>query len=160
VFGSHGKKNHEQKDSYSRVSITMYCTGSIAGCTGPIIFLLKGKSRRRHFTDKWLMDNGAEIGSTVVTTPSTFMTEQAWEKATPHIVKGLCNADPIVTSNPQWWMLEVVDGSGPHTSSLKSMQYRADNKIIAVKEEAYSYRSQSWEVRETMSLGYPKLMVI
>jgi hypothetical protein len=22
------------------------------------------------------------------------------------------------------------------------------------------YRSQSWEVRETMSLGYPKLMVI
>jgi hypothetical protein len=27
-------------------------------------------------------------------------------------------------------------------------------------EELVHYRSQSWEVRETMSLGYPKLMVI
>jgi hypothetical protein len=116
----------------------MYRTGSIAGCTGPTIFLLEGKSRRHHFTDKWLVDNGSAIGSTVVMTPTTFMTEEAWEKATIHIVKGLYNADPIVAANPQWWMLEVFDGVGPHTSSLKSMQYRAENKIIAFKEEGYS----------------------
>jgi hypothetical protein len=113
----------------------MFRTGSIAGCTGPTIFFLEGKSRRRHFTNKWLMDNGAAIGSTVITTPTDFMTEEAWEKATSQIVKGLRNADRIVAANPQWWMLEVFHGFGPHTSSLKAMQYRADNKTIAVKEE-------------------------
>jgi hypothetical protein len=53
-------------------------------------------------------------------------------------VKGLRNADPIVEANPEWWMSEVFDGFGPHTSSLKAMQYRADIKIIAVKEEGDS----------------------
>jgi hypothetical protein len=30
---------------------------------------------------------------------------------------------------------------------------------VQEEEEVVCYRSQSWEVRETMSLGYPKLMV-
>ena len=40
-----------------------------------------------------------------------------------------------MAANPQWWMLEVFGGFGPHTSYLKFMQYRANNKIISVKEE-------------------------
>jgi hypothetical protein len=138
VFGSRGKKKHENKESDSRVSITMYRTGSIAGCTGLTIVLLEGKARRCHFTDKLIMDNGAAIGSTVIMTPTDFMIEEAWDKSMPHIVKGLRNADPIMADNPQWWMLEVFNGFGLHTSSLKAMQYRADNKIIAVKEEGDS----------------------
>lgn len=139
VFVSHGKKKHEKKDSESRVSIKMYLTGSIDVCTGPTIFFLGGKSRHHHFTDKWLMDNGAAIGSTVAMTPTAFITEEAWEEPTPHIVKGLFNADPILAANTQWWMLVMFDGFGPHTSYLKSMQYRANNKIIPVKEEGDYY---------------------
>jgi hypothetical protein len=104
----------------------MYRTGSITGCTGQMIFLLEGKSRCHHFTDKWLMDNGEAIGSTIIMNPTDFMTEEAWEEATPHIVKGLRNADPVVVANPQWWMLKVFDCFGPHTSSLKATQYRAN----------------------------------
>ena len=134
VFGSYGKKKHKKKTSDSQVSITMYCNGSISGCTGPTILFLEGKSHRLHFTYEWLTDNGAEIGSTVFMNPNAFMTENAWEKATPNTVKGMRNADSIVADNPQWWMLEVFDGFGPHTSSLKAIQYLANNKIIAVKK--------------------------
>ena len=135
VFGRHGKKNHENKNSYSRVSITMYHTCSISGCTGPTLFFLKGKSLICHFKDKWLIDNGASIGSTIVMNTKSFKTEEAWEKPTPHILKGMHNADHIVSTNPQWWMLEVFNGFGTHNSSLKSMQYHSNNKIIVVKEE-------------------------
>jgi hypothetical protein len=38
------------------------------------------------------------------------------------------------------------------TSSVSKLM--ADMLVVRI------YRSQSWEVRETMSLGYPKLMVI
>ena len=71
-------------------------------------------------------------------TPTVFITEETWEKSTPHIVKVLRSTDPIVADNTQWWMLEVFDGFGPHTSSFKPMQYRTNNKIITVKEEGYS----------------------
>jgi hypothetical protein len=60
-------------------------------------------------------------------------------------VKELRNADPIVAADPQWWMLEVFNGFGPHTSSLKSMQYCTNNNIIAVKEEGdYSLCNQAY----------------
>jgi hypothetical protein len=36
----------------------------------------------------------------------------------------------------------------------------ADAVTVTADASADAYRSQSWEVRETMSLGYPKLMVI
>jgi hypothetical protein len=58
----------------------------------------------------------------------------------------------------------------PHTkrillSDLEVFEVRDVGKsglVIGVADkgcETMVYRSQSWEVRETMSLGYPKLMV-
>ena len=138
IIGSSGRKKHEVKTQDSRVSITMYRTGNIAGTTGPTVFLLEGKHRRVGYTDKWLMDNGAAAGSTIVMTPTAFMTEQAWEAMTPSVIKGLRSASSIVNANPQWWVLEVFDGFGPHTSSLSSMQMRFDNKILSLKEEGDS----------------------
>ena len=133
IIGSSGRKKHEVKTQDSRVSITMYRTGNIAGTTGPTVFLLEGKHRRVGYTDKWLMDNGAAAGSTIVMTPTAFMTEQAWEAMTPSVIKGLRSASSIVNANTQWWVLEVFDGFGPHTSSLYSMQMRFDNKILSLK---------------------------
>ena len=98
------------------------------------MFLLKGKSCLHHYTDKWVVYNGSEIGSTYVMTPNAFMKEEEWEKATLYIIKGLRNSNLIVSTNPQWWMLEVFNVFVPHTQSLKSMQYCFNNKIIAVKQ--------------------------
>ena len=96
VFGRYGKKKHEKKKSDSQVSIAIYCNDSISGCTGPTILFLEGKSHRLHFTYEWLTDNGAEIGSTAIMTPTDFMEEEAQEKITPNNVKRMRNSDSIV----------------------------------------------------------------
>jgi hypothetical protein len=138
VVGSAGRKKHEKKTNDSRVSITMYRTGNIADVTGPTIFLLEGKRKREGFTDKFLVDHGAAIGSKCIMTATAFMTEEAWVQATPSVIKGLRSSDPIVQANPQWWVLEVFDGHGPHTMSLPAMQLRYDSKILSLKEEGDS----------------------
>ena len=66
------------------------------------------------------------------------MTEQVWETTTPSVIKGLRSALYIVNANPQWWVLEVFDEFGPHTSSLSSMKIRFDNNILSLKEEGGS----------------------
>ena len=66
----------------------MYCTGSISGVNGPIIFLMEGKNKFENYTDKFLKDNGAALGLTVLMTPTVFMTKEAWISATPTVVRG------------------------------------------------------------------------
>jgi hypothetical protein len=51
MIGSAGRKKHEKKTNDSRVSITMYRTGTVAGDTGPTTFLMKGIYRKNGFTD-------------------------------------------------------------------------------------------------------------
>jgi len=138
VIASANKTKHEKKTAHSRVSITMYRTGSVAGDTGPTVFLLEGKHRKSGFTDAWLREHGSPEGSIIVMTPNAFMTIEAWEKMTPSVCKGLRNINAIVTANSQWHMLEIFDGFGAHLSSLKAMQLRANSKISSLKEEGDS----------------------
>jgi hypothetical protein len=63
---------------------------------------------------------------------TAFMTEETWVQVTSSISRGLRSSDPIVQANPQWWVLEVFDGHGPHTMSLPAMQLRYDSKIFAL----------------------------
>jgi hypothetical protein len=58
VFGSADKKKHEKLLQDLRVSITVVRTGTVAGDTGPTIFLLKRTKKRiffhrRFFTEAW-----------------------------------------------------------------------------------------------------------
>ena len=123
VISSAGRKKHEKKSHDSPISITMYRTGSVAGDTGPTIFLLEGKKKKQGFTDSFLIDtNGASVGSTIVITPSAFMTIEAWEQMTPFVCKGLWAINKYVAANPHWIMLEVFDGFGAHLLSLLAME--------------------------------------
>ena len=71
-------------------------------------------------------------------TPSAFMTIKAWEHMSPHVVKGLRNINPVVTANPQWFMLEIIDGFGAHLGSLYALEICYNNKILCLKEEGDS----------------------
>ena len=42
-------------------------------------------------------------------TESGFMTNEAWDKLTPSIIKGI-RANRYLHANPDWWALKVVDG--------------------------------------------------
>ena len=146
VIGSTGRKKHEKKTCDSRCSITLYRTGSVAGDTGPTLFLLAGKQRREGYTDKFLHDNGAAPGSTVLMTQNAFMTIEAWEAMTPKLCAGLRKINAIVEANTQWWMLEIFDGFGAHLASLDAAQVRRDHKILSLKEEAdSSHANQAYD---------------
>jgi hypothetical protein len=137
IVGSVERKKHDVNYNDGRASITMYRTGAVSGDQGPTTFLLKGLRKPPFFSDKFLEKNGAAFGSTLIMTESAYMTEVAWETMTPVIVKGI-RSMPHIRDNPQWWVIEVFDGFGPHTSSYYSMKYRYDNKILCLKEEGDS----------------------
>ena len=90
VVAAAEKRNHEKVLQDGRVSITIVCTGTVAGDTGPTIFLLKGKPGtkvKKAFSDAALRRYGLAVGSTIIMTENAFMTNDAWEFATKHIVK-------------------------------------------------------------------------
>jgi len=138
IIGGVGRKKHETKSADSRLSISMYRTGAVAGDTGPTVFLLQGKNKRAYFTDAFLREHGAAEGSTIVMTPTAFMTTESWEEMTPSIIKGLRAISAIVKANPQWWMLEIFDGFGAHLASLPALRLRYESKILCLKEEGDS----------------------
>jgi hypothetical protein len=138
VIGSAGRSKHEKKTVDSRISITIYRTGSVAGDTGPSVFLLAGKKRRNGFNDAFLLRNGAAVGSTIIMTETAYMTTDAWEEMTPSVCKGLRNMNQYVAANPQWFMLEIFDGFGAHLASLPAMEQRFQSKILSLKEEGDS----------------------
>jgi hypothetical protein len=56
--------------------MTLYRTGSIAGTQGPTIAVMAGKHQRAGFTDKFLTKHGMAEGSTIIMTPTGFVTEE------------------------------------------------------------------------------------
>ena len=85
VIGSVGKKKHEKNVADSRCSITAYRTGTVVGDTGPTMILLAGKQKRKHYSDKFLINNRAAQGSTIIMTETAFMTTDAWVKMPPNL---------------------------------------------------------------------------
>ena len=67
-------------------------------------------------------------------TKTGYMTVEAWEELAPKMAEGLRSA-PIVRDMPHWWMMKIVDGFGPHVSSLAAMTSYGNKKILLMKEE-------------------------
>ena len=102
------------------------------------MFLMKGKTVKRGYTAKFLKDHGASPGSHVIMTENTFMTIEAWEQMTPLLIEGYRKVNKYVEANPQWYMVDILDGFGAHHNSYLAMAARHSNKIISVKEEGDS----------------------
>ena len=102
------------------------------------MFLMKGKKKRRGFTDRYLMKYGAAEGSTVEMTPTAFMTTECWEVLAPKLMKSYCNINMHIKEIDEWWILEVLDGYSPHMASLIAMQLRYEANILSTEEERYS----------------------
>ena len=78
IIGDKEKPKHDLPTGSSRTSATIYRLGSTAGATGPTAFLPAGKQRKAGYTDAFLVKHGAPAGSTIVMTPTGYMTEEAW----------------------------------------------------------------------------------
>jgi hypothetical protein len=79
VIGAKEIKQHMKNSDDLRVSITAMRVGAAAGTTGPMIFLANGKKMTsRSLSDYNLIDkHGSPPGSTVIMTPSGYMTDKA-----------------------------------------------------------------------------------
>ena len=99
----------------------MYRTGTVAGTNGPTAFLLKGKRKRKAYSDAFLIKHGCEPGSVITMNENAYMTDETWVEITPSIVDGYRHL-PSVRDNPQWWMLELLDGFGSHTTNIEAME--------------------------------------
>ena len=105
----------------------------MVGATGPTDFLLAGQKIRAGFTGKWHRQHGAADGSTLMMTPTTFLTIEAWGGINLSILRGYCAIDAIVDENTHWWLLEIFDDFGDHLSLLNAMQFRYNNRVLSFK---------------------------
>jgi len=88
VLGDKEISKHEAKSADSRVSITMYRTGTASGSTGPTGFLPAGHRVRAGFDAAFLEKHGAAPGSSIHMTPTGFMTDEAWDAMAIRQAKG------------------------------------------------------------------------
>ena len=116
IIGDAEKRKHEINTGNSRTSITIYRTGSVAGATGPTGFLPPGVRRKTGYTDAFLERHGCAKGSTIVMTKTGYMAEEAWVEMAEATAAGI-RAMPVICDNPDWWVVKIIDGFGPHTSS-------------------------------------------
>ena len=40
---------------------------------------------------------------------------------------------PYIKENPQWWVLELVDGFGSHITNVEANLERSQNKILSLR---------------------------
>ena len=126
VIGDKRKAKHEITTGTSRLSVTAYRTGTAAGGNGPTGFLPPGKYRNGAFTDAFLEKHGAVPGSTIVMTENGYMTEDAWVEMAPSMARGIRSLPVIRDAPGHWWVGKIIDGFGPHTSSIKAMEIKRE----------------------------------
>ncbi len=88
IIGDGQRKKHNKSVEDNRDSITVVRVGNAGGNSGPLIFLAKGKTMDVPAL-KDLMKIGAPPHSTVIMTPSAFMTDEAWAKVSQVLAKGI-----------------------------------------------------------------------
>jgi hypothetical protein len=145
IIGDKEKKKHQVHAAESRTSITVYRVGSAAGKDGPTGFLPPGLRCKHGYTDKFLIENGAAVGSTIIMTPTGYMTEEAWDEMAQPMAAGIRQMD-VIKDNPEWWVVKIIDGYGPHVSSVRAMEIYQQHKILLLKEEGdSSHVNQSYD---------------
>jgi hypothetical protein len=80
IIGAKDIWKHMKNSNDSRVSIAALCVGAAAGTMGPVIFLANGESVTQRSLIYFDLVNihGEPAGSSVIMTPSGYMTDKAW----------------------------------------------------------------------------------
>ena len=95
---------------------------------------MSGKKTWSGYSENFLQENGAEVGSHVMMTEKGFMTKECWMKMTLNVIRGLRHLS-YIRENPQWYVIEIFDGFGAHLNNLVALQLRHEAKILSIKEE-------------------------
>jgi hypothetical protein len=110
LVGRKKKKIHLINTDDCRQSSTALRCGNAAGIKGPSLYILQGQEAEKHIDTPFLERNGAPRGSMYTVNPSAYMTDATWDACVGEWCKALRASDPVVASNPDWWVELHVDG--------------------------------------------------
>ena len=107
IEGAASVKKHE-KETGGRVSMTMMKSITAAGDVGPVTCLMAGQTKKRGFSNEDLVKMGAPVGSSVIMTPTAFMTDYAFDELAEDFAFGVRNL-PKIRDHPKWYVLLTAD---------------------------------------------------
>ena len=118
-------------------------SGFAAGKSGPTFFLPAGKIKNPIYTDEYLERHGAAKFSTVIMTPSGYLTTEAWPILVPRLSKGIrfkvaevCKRYGISGEKAAKLLVALTfDGFKVHTGNLAELILMADDNILAAVED-------------------------
>ena len=110
--------------------------------SGPTFILLSGTKKNATYTDEFLVQNGAAEFSTIVMTPSGFLTDEAWRFIVPLLIKGIRKvvrdcawAFGIDNATADKLLVGLTfDGFKSHVKNLEELLNMSDSNILAVVE--------------------------
>ena len=136
VIGSASAPKHE-KENGGRTTMTMLKVIGANGDVGPCYALMAGATPRPGYDGKMMEKFGAAAGSSIVMTPTGFMTDSAFDELAEDMARGV-RAMPVICEHPTWWVLATADGFHAHKMTLKAQQVFRDHKIMLIIEEGDS----------------------
>ena len=94
------------------------------------------------YTDDFLVQNGAAPFSSIVMTPSAFLTDEAWQKIVPKLIKGIRYQVRIAAASfgirsevaAKLLITLTFDGFKSHVKNLAELVVFADNNILCAVE--------------------------
>ena len=137
-----------------RDSITQLRNGFPGNTSGPTFFLLAGKKKNPVYTDEFLERHGAKKYSTIVMTPTGYLTAEAWDiiiplhiKGVRHIVTEECAKLGVDKATADKLLIgQFFDGFGIHTKSfIQLILFAVHNFLCAVENRDSSEFAQAFD---------------
>ena len=103
---------------------------------------MAGKERNTVFTDEFLVANGAVPFSSVIMTPSGYLTDAAWQQVVPQMVSGIRHMIRVAgakhgidgeTADKLLFGLSF-DGFKTHLKNLTELVHFASNNVLCIVE--------------------------
>ena len=89
-------------------------------------------NRHPDMTDKWFVTQGVSLGSTIIMMYNVHMTNEAWMHAAQFIMDRYLQV-PIVRDNPDWGIVEFLDGFKSHKACFQANKVRTDVNCCSFK---------------------------
>ena len=125
-----------------RDSVSMLRSGSPANVSGATYLLLAGKNRNPVYTDEYLVRHGAKKYSTIVMTPTGYLTKEAWAIIVPLHIKSIRHNVRLACAKlgidkktaDELYVGQFFDGFGVHTKEFLQLILFAESNVLCAVE--------------------------
>ena len=122
--------------------MTLLRSGFAANASGPSFLMPAGAERNPAFTDEFLVEYGAAPFSSIIMTPSGFLTDESWKQIVPLLIKGLRHKIREAAAKlgidaetaDKLKMGLFFDGFKSHVKNLVELVEFVDNNILTCVE--------------------------